>query len=213
MRSNLTDITVVMDRSGSMQACRSDAEGGLNRFIEDQKKQPGEALFTLVQFDTEYEFVHNGVPIQSVPHCSLVPRGSTALLDAIGRAIIETGERLAKMPEPERPGLVILVILTDGQENSSREFSKAQVQEMIQHQQDVYKWQFVYLGANQDAFAEAANLGIQGSVGNWAPATQAVAFDNISATTSRMRDQADHCMTIVNCFTDEEIEAMRPKDD
>jgi hypothetical protein len=91
MKSNLTDITLVVDRSGSMEQVREDAEGGVNSFIEQQAKEPGQALFTLVQFDTEYEFLHKGVPIAEVPQYELVPRGMTALLDAVGRAINETG--------------------------------------------------------------------------------------------------------------------------
>src|SRR5687768_7332033 len=90
MRSDLTDITLVVDRSGSMAEVRDDAEGGVNTFIAQQAKQPGEALLTLVQFDTEYEFLHTGVPIQNVSRYELVPRGMTALLDAVGRAINET---------------------------------------------------------------------------------------------------------------------------
>ena len=84
----------------------------------------------------------------------------TALLDAVGRAINETGERLAKMNEQDRPGLVIFVIMTDGLENSSREFTKSQVKEMIEEQQSKYNWHFTFLGADQDAFAEAGGLGI-----------------------------------------------------
>ena len=122
MRTDLTDITMVIDRSGSMQSIRSDAEGGINSFIEQQKQEPGEANVTLVQFDADYEFVHSGVPIRQVPAFKLVPRGSTALLDAVGRAINETGARLAAMDEVQRPGLVVFVIVTDGEENSSREF-------------------------------------------------------------------------------------------
>ena len=160
MRTDLTDITVVMDRSGSMQSRRTDAEGGLNAFIEKQKTEPGEAVFTLVQFDNVYEFVHTAVPIKSVPPYTLVPRGgSTALLDAVGRAINETVHRLAKMNEADRPGLVIFVIITDGEENSSKEFKKAQIKAMIQHQTAVYGWQFTFLGANQDAFAEGGGIG------------------------------------------------------
>src|SRR5208283_1990055 len=158
MRSDLTDITLVIDRSGSMEEIREDAEGGVNAFIREQAKQPGEALLTLVQFDTEYDFIHKGVPVKQVPAYELVPRGNTALLDAVGRAINETGERLAKMAESDRPGLVIFVITTDGQENSSKEFSKAQIKEMVERQQSQYKWQFTFLGANQDAFAEAGGI-------------------------------------------------------
>lgn len=160
MRNDLTDITIVIDRSGSMSSCKTDAEGGVNTFIEDQKKQPGSANLTLVQFDSVYEFVHNGVPIKDVPKFELKPRGSTALLDAIGRSVTETGERLAKMPEKDRPGLVVFVILTDGEENSSREFRAPQIKEMIEHQTSKYAWQFVFLGANQDAFKTAGGLGV-----------------------------------------------------
>ena len=160
MRSNLTDITLVVDRSGSMEKIREDAEGGVNTFIHEQATHPGEALLTLVQFDTEYEFVHRGMPIKQVPPYTLVPRGNTALLDAVGRAINETGERLAKMAEQDRPGLVILVTTTDGLENSSKEFTKAQIKTLIEQQQSKYKWQFIFLGANQDAFAEAGGMGI-----------------------------------------------------
>jgi len=143
---------------------REDAEGGVNAFIEQQATEPGEALLTLVQFDMEYEFLHKGVPISQVPKYKLVPRGMTALLDAIGRAINETGERLAKMAEQDRPGLVVFVVMTDGQENSSKEFSKADIKAMIQRQQDTYKWHFTFLGANQDAFAEAGEMGIAAGV-------------------------------------------------
>ena len=160
MRSDLTDITLVVDRSGSMAEVCEDAEGGVNTFINQQSKEPGEALLTLVQFDTEYEFLHTGVPIQNVPKYELVPRGMTALLDAVGRAINETGERLVKMAESDRPGLVIFVVMTDGQENSSKEFNKSQIKKMIDRQQHDFDWHFTFLGANQDAFAEADGMGI-----------------------------------------------------
>ena len=188
MRNDLSDVTVVLDRSGSMASCRDDAEGGLNTFIEEQKKHPGETLFTLVQFDTEYEFVHKGKPIREVGPCQLVPRGMTALLDAVGRAIAETGERLAAMPEPDRPGLVVFVIVTDGQENSSKEYTKPQIKEMIERQQNDYKWQFSFLGANQDAFAEAGGIGIAlDGTANYKPRRAKEAFFAASANVGRMK--------------------------
>ena len=95
MRTVLTDITMVIDRSGSIGSIRSDAEGGIDKFIDSQKSEPGEASLTPVQFDTEYEFVHRGAPIGGVPTFKLVPRGSKALLNAVGRAINETAARLA----------------------------------------------------------------------------------------------------------------------
>lgn len=204
MRHNFTDITVVMDRSGSMASCKDDAEGGLNEFIKQQKEAPDEAVFSLVQFDTEYEFVHRGVPIRQVPHCTLTPRGWTALLDAVGRAIVETGERLQRMAEADRPGLVVFVIITDGQENSSKEYTKRQIKEMIRHQQDVYKWQFTYLGANQNAFVEAQGMGIQGAAADYKASKADRAFAAAAGNVLRMRRAAAKCDAPVNAYTPEE---------
>lgn len=209
MKSNLTDITLVIDRSGSMEAIRKDAEGGVNTFIREQAQHPGEALLTLVHFDTEYEFVHKGIPVKRVPAYKLVPRGNTALLDAVGRAINETGERLAKMAESDRPGLVIFVIVTDGEENSSTEFTKAQIKEKIDQQQTKYNWQFTFLGANQDAFAEAGGMGIHVSgVANYAPDKVMAAFVGTAQKVSRMRTQRRGGQAVSNDFTEEERKAM-----
>ena len=209
MRSDLTDITLVVDRSGSMAQVREDAEGGVNSFIEQQAKEPGEALLTLVQFDTEYEFLHKGVPISQVPKYELVPRGMTALLDAVGRAINETGERLAKMNEQDRPGLVVFVVMTDGQENSSKEFSKTDIKAMIQRQQDTYHWHFTFLGANQDAFAEAGGMGIAAAgVANFAMDKMAAAFAGTGGKVSRMRKQRRAGEAVSNELTEEEHEKM-----
>lgn len=205
MRTDLTDITLVVDRSGSMQDIRTDAEGGVNAFVENQANEPGQAYLTLVQFDTEYEFLHKGVPIGQVPKYNLVPRGATALLDAIGRAINETGERLSKMNETDRPGLVVFVVMTDGLENSSREFSKSRIKEMIQHQQEKYGWQFTFLGADQDAFAEADALGIdQAGAARFKKENIQAAYRATSAKVARMRKQSCDNEQIVNTFSPEE---------
>lgn len=209
MRNDLTDITVVLDRSGSMASCQKDAEGGLNTFIDEQKKQPGGAVFSLVQFDTDYEFVHRGVPIDSVGKCELHPRGNTALLDAVGRAITETGERLKNIAEDQRPGLVVFVILTDGQENASKEFKRAQIKEMIERQQSTYKWKFLFLGANQDAFAEAASMGIA-SVGtqNYSQHNSGHAFAAAAGNVTRMRGAVGQGMVPDQSYTADEIKSM-----
>lgn len=205
MRSDLTDLTVVIDRSGSMASCQSDAEGGLNTFIDNQKKQPGECVFTLVQFDSVYEFVHKGVPIRDVGKYKLVPRGGTALLDAVGRAINETGERLAAMPEANRPGLVVFVILTDGQENQSREFSLAKIKRMIETQQNVFKWQFSFLGVGADAFADAASMGISAdATGSYMTAAIGGAFAASSGNVTRMRCATLEGKSVSNAYTEEE---------
>jgi uncharacterized protein YegL len=210
MRTDLTDITLVVDRSGSMDSIRQDAEGGINAFIADQAKDPGEALLTLVQFDTEYEFIHRGVPIAKVAKFQLQPRGATALLDALGRAINETGSRLAAMHEDERPGLVIFVVMTDGLENSSREFNKAQIKQMIDHQQTAYNWHFTFLAANQDAFAEAADIGMAvGGAANFDAFEVVSAYAAAGAKVSRMRKQRSAGESVSNDFTEEERESMQ----
>lgn len=159
MNNTLTDITLVVDRSGSMESCREEAQKGINAFIEEQKKATGKAVFSLLQFDTQKNWVFKGKDIKDVTGYELVPRGMTALLDAVGEAINLTGERLEAMPEEERPGLVIIAVVTDGLENSSSEFTLAQIKSMIERQTNEYSWKFTYLGANQDAFAEGRGLG------------------------------------------------------
>jgi len=151
MKDNLTEIMVILDRSGSMSSIRDDAMGGFNSFIEDQKKEAGDALVTLVQFDHEYEVVYSGKQVQDVRPLTAetyVPRGQTALLDAIGRTINEVGARLSAMTEDDRPGKVIAVVITDGHENASHEFRQDKIKEMIEHQRGKYDWEFVFLAAD-----------------------------------------------------------------
>jgi hypothetical protein len=157
---NLTDLTAVIDRSGSMSAIRSDMEGGFDKLIADQRKVPGICKVSLVRFDTEYEVVYTDQDVNDVPPLMIEPRGMTALLDAIGRTIVSTGERLAAMPEDQRPGLVTFIIVTDGLENSSREYSLSRINAMITEQQEKWNWLFVFLGANQDAIATAKTMGM-----------------------------------------------------
>jgi len=163
MKDDLIDITIVLDRSGSMEAVREDTIGGFNAFLEEQKAVPGDANLTLVQFDDKYDVLYEGKRLQDAPLLSaqtFVPRGSTALLDAIGRTVHATGARLAAQRESERAGKVLFVIMTDGEENASREFSSRQVFEMITHQREKYQWEVVFIGANQDAVATGASYGI-----------------------------------------------------
>jgi uncharacterized protein YegL len=188
---NVTDIVVVLDRSGSMSSVAKDVCGGFDKFVEEQKKGQGRAFLTLVQFDTEYEFVYRGRDIKDVPKLELYPRGCTALLDAMGKAIVETGERFKTMQESERPDKVIFVIITDGEENSSKEYKKSQISEMIKHQTDIYKWEFVFLGANQDAIKEAASYGISAANTMNYKSTQngyAAIFCSLSSNVGSMRN-------------------------
>jgi uncharacterized protein YegL len=164
MRPDLTDIAFVLDRSGSMNSIAGDAIGGFNTFLAQQQAQPGAAHLTLVLFDHEYLVPHDNVDIHNVPPLdarSYVPRGMTALLDAIGRTIDTVGVRLAATPESGRPGKVIVAILTDGMENASRDYTNAKVAAMIRHQQEKYSWEFIFLAANQDAIKAAEAIAIQ----------------------------------------------------
>lgn len=168
MKNDATDITLILDRSGSMSAIADDIIGGVNSLLDEQKKTPGDCRFSLVQFDTQdpYEIVTDALPIGEVKPLSkdtFNPRGGTPLLDALGRGIVATGERLKAMPEDQRPGKVLFVIVTDGQENASREYKRERIMEMVREQTDVYKWTFVYIGANQDAIQEATSFGVSAS--------------------------------------------------
>jgi hypothetical protein len=158
-----TDVTVILDRSGSMESIASDVIGGFNGFLAEQQRQAGDCRLSLIQFDDQYEVVYAGQPIAHAPHLAedtFQPRGCTALLDAIGRTIDSTGARLAALPENERPDRVMLVIITDGLENASTDFTRERVFAMISTQRDVFQWSFLFLAANQDAIAEGAHMGI-----------------------------------------------------
>ena len=158
-----SEIICIIDRSGSMGLIVNDAIGGFNTFLEEQKKIPGDATLTFIQFDTRYEVIHENLNVNDVPpldNSTYKPRGGTALLDAIGETVDSTGQRLANMPEENRPDKIIVAILTDGEENSSRKYNLSKIRKMIEHQRKKYQWEFIYLGANQDAFAEGSKLGI-----------------------------------------------------
>lgn len=209
MRKDLVDITLVVDRSGSMASRKSDAEGGINTFIEDQKnKEGGEALFTLVQFDTEYEFVHKGKNIKEIPRYVLQPRGNTALLDAVGRSITEVGSRLEKMEEAARPGCVIFVIVTDGHENASREFNNEKIKEMIERQKNEYGWQFIFLGADATSFDGAVNMGISANAAAIYNADEKSreAYDVASGKVCSMREELISGGIVCSDFSAEERE-------
>lgn len=152
-------IAVLLDRSGSMQSIKSDTEGGLAAFFEEQRKVEKTVRVTFAQFDTEYECLYSNTPLEQVPPPVLYPRGGTALYDAIGKLITDIGAELASRPESDRPGTVIVVILTDGHENSSREWTHSAVRSLIQQQQDQYNWDFLFLGANMDAVQIGTELG------------------------------------------------------
>ena len=164
MNNPTTEIVFILDRSGSMQAMVEPAISGFNRLLREQQQVPGHARFTLVLFDDQYELPFHSVPIEEVVELdtsTFVPRGSTALLDAIGRTIDELGKNLSNTSAADRPDQVIIAILTDGEENASTRYSWDDVAKRIRHQTEKYQWQFLFLGANQDAIATAGRMNIR----------------------------------------------------
>lgn len=170
MKNNYTHVAILIDRSGSMNSIKSDVIGGFNQLIEDQKNVPGELTVTLVQFDEnmglQFETINDFSPLNEVKllnESNYIPRGSTPLNDSLARLINETGARLAAKDESERPEKVLIVSITDGYENASKEHTKQSVKTLIEHQEKNYNWKFMYIGANQDSFAEGSARGIGAS--------------------------------------------------
>lgn len=183
MKTGYTHIAWVIDRSGSMEYIREQVIAGHNAFVEAQKNLEGSMTMTSIQFESGgwsqrgrtnsivYDVVENHSNIADVKPLTREtyrPGGGTPLLDALGRAISETGTWLASLSEAQRPEKVLFMIYTDGEENSSQEYTAERIKALIQHQESKYSWQFSYLGANQDAFAEAAKIGIaRGATGSF----------------------------------------------
>lgn len=161
MNPHLIEIAYILDRSGSMQTMQEPAITAFNDFIKSQLDVPGDARLTLVQFDDAYEVHVESRPIQDVPQltaATYVPRGSTALLDAIGRTIEDTSRRLQPLPDAEKPGKVILAIFTDGYENASHQYTAKHISDLIRLHREDKGWEFLFLAANQDAIASAATM-------------------------------------------------------
>ena len=166
MKENLIEIVAILDRSGSMSSLIGDTIGGYNTLINEQKKEDGEANVTLALFDDKYDLIYDNVNINDVVELTesvYVPRGMTAMYDAIGRTIDSVGKRLSETDESERPSKVVVTIITDGYENSSSDYTKSQIKEMIELQESEYNWEFMFLAANMDAMEEGASFGIRGN--------------------------------------------------
>jgi uncharacterized protein YegL len=163
MKKGLTELVFILDRSGSMSGLESDTIGGYNSLLDKQKKEPGECIITTVLFDDKYELLHDHINIKGVVPITgkeYFVRGSTALLDAIGRTINKIGNAQKHTAEEERAEKVMVVITTDGMENASREYDYDKVRQMIERQKEKYGWEFIFLGANMDAVETAARFGI-----------------------------------------------------
>ncbi len=163
MKKGLTELVFILDKSGSMGGLEHDTIGGYNSMLEKQKAVEGECLITTVLFDNHYELLHDRIDIRAVSPITEKEynvRGSTALLDAIGTTINKIGNAQKHTAEDYRAEKVMFVIITDGQENSSREYSGETVRQMIERQKKKYGWEFIFLGANIDAVETAGRFGI-----------------------------------------------------
>jgi uncharacterized protein YegL len=163
MKKGLTELVFILDRSGSMSGLESDTIGGYNALLQKQKKEVGEAVITTVLFDDRYELLHDRINlrgIDSITDKEYFVRGSTALLDAVGKTISKIGNAQKHTVEDERAEHVMFVITTDGMENASREFNYDKIRQMIEHQKSKYGWEFIFLGANIDAIDTAERFGI-----------------------------------------------------
>jgi len=166
MKQDYTHITVILDRTGSMESIRDDTIGGFNAFLKSQKDAPGTATMTLVQFDSQdpYEIIHRFKTIDQVPEltrATFVPRASTPLLDALGRGINDLEESISKLAKDDSPSRILFVVVTDGQENASKEFRKNQIEKMIKEKTEKNDWQFVFLSADIAAIGDAKALGMR----------------------------------------------------
>jgi uncharacterized protein YegL len=160
--ANLTHIAFVLDRSGSMGAIREQAISGFNSFLQAQGQLEGEARFTLVLFNGEVQRTCHNIPVTEMTPLdwqSFVPDGNTALDDAVGSTIDQLGSELTALPEEQRPGKVVIAVLTDGEENASQRYTTADVKQRVEHQREQYGWEFVFLGASPETFAQAAARG------------------------------------------------------
>jgi len=155
MKQNYTHLVLVLDKSGSMGHLQQATIEGVNSLVAAQKDIPGTITTSLYTFDGNVQEVKN---FDLLTTWNYVPSGSTALLDAVAEAITKEGERLSAKAEQDRPDRVVFVIITDGEENTSKVAKLEDVKNTVKHQQDIYKWQFVFLGANIDAFAAGSKM-------------------------------------------------------
>jgi uncharacterized protein YegL len=193
MKKDFTSINMVLDRSGSMTKLTAETISGFNKFLAEQKEVGGSASLTLATFASDYTLVYDFCELASIEELSLAnykTGGYTSLLDALGKTIDATGAKLAALSEDERPSKVLFVIITDGCENFSKEFTRSQVFDKITHQREKYSWEFCFLGCSQDQVSDAMQLGVSASnsiayVADGAGV--AAAYSSISANTATYR--------------------------
>ena len=204
MKSGYTHISMLLDRSGSMDSIKSFIIEGFNNFIKDQKKEAGELSVTLVQFDTDYEVLFDFKGINDIPLLTdkiYIPRGMTALNDSWVKLIEETGAKLASYKEEDRPEKVLLISLSDGLENASKKYAPPEgdkfIKDLVERQEKDYNWKFLYIGANQDSKKEGALRGVNNFM-NFAGNEKSIRTmsASLSAETSNYRSRKDNSFNV-----------------
>lgn len=176
MKKGLAWLIFIVDRSGSMSSIASDMEEGIGSTIEKQKTEyDGETIVTVVLFDDAYEIQHNQIPIGEIGKISINPRGWTALLDAVGKTVTTIEQNFNALSEDDRPEKVLFVIVTDGHENHSKEYTRPQICEKIETAKKEHEWGVTFIGANQDALEEGSRIGVDAtSTLNYAATSEGV---------------------------------------
>ena len=212
MKTNFIHVCFVVDSSGSMTSSIDDVKGGFKRIIEEQKANTkGECAVSYFDFNSEVTEVYRGKDVKEInSELDYIPAGMTALMDGVGIAIDTIGKWLNSMPEDEKPEQNMIVIITDGGENFSKEYSASRVREMIKHQQDKYSWNFVFLGADLNNVKDAIDLGIA-TRGVTTKSTLGKSYDIINSSISLYRNTSgtkDQKLDTVNAYLSNSVDTM-----
>ena len=212
MKANFIHVCFVVDSSGSMTSSIDDVKGGFKRIIEEQKANTkGECAVSYFDFNSTVTEVYRGKDVKEInSELNYTPFGMTALMDGVGIAIDTIGKWLNSMSEDEKPEQNMIVIITDGGENFSKEYSANRVREMIKHQQDKYSWNFVYLGADLNNVKDAIDLGIA-TRGVTTKSTLGKSYDIINSSISLYRNTngtKDQKLDTVNAYLSNSVDTM-----
>ncbi|MBR4573358.1 MAG: VWA domain-containing protein [Lachnospiraceae bacterium] len=211
MRENLTELVFVLDKSGSMSGLEKDTIGGFNSMLDKQREEDGDVVISTVLFDDRMQIIHDRAKLDKIANLTAGDYqvgGCTALLDALGNTIRHINKVHKALPEDERPAKTVFVITTDGQENSSHDFTYEKIKKMVEKKQEKKGWEFLFLGANMDAISAAADIGIRADrAANYCcdAVGTAVNYSALSKAVSRVRKASAARMDEALCGWDEEV--------
>jgi len=214
MNKDKTHLIIIVDKSGSMYSQQDAASEGINTLLTKQKDVPGECTVSLYEFDTSYKTIYSFSNLNKISaNYQMSADNGTALYDALCSVIDKEGQILSDIAEQERPGLVAVFILTDGYENSSRKFTLQDIKSRIEHQTQVYSWQFTFLSSDLSALEDAKVFAHTGDVKSFSQSNYKSAYEGINFKLGRMRSQSSRGAEVQNSFTDQEIAEMNYETD